>query len=787
MMRLWSCLALGVLVVLRAAGQQGDSAAERAFDFADACFIRGEYELAADAYRKYLDQFPTGPHRADAAYRLGEAEYQRRRADDAARAFRLYLDLEPEGELRGRAWFRLGELSHRAERYAEAVEPLERAAATAGEPAIVEAALYYLGDARLRQRQLDQARAALERCIAQTESRVYYVLAVIALIDLALERQDTAAAARLLAEAAKLPPANTAPPAPMQLSDRHLLRLAIQAVKAGETQAAVRLYERVAAEFPQSEFLAEAALGVVTTLFNAGKYAETVQRGTPLLPRLEGSPNLAEARYLIGAAHYELGAYAEAERYLHQALAAGGADAELARRARYRLVWCAHRQEDWNSVLEQGEAFLRGAPTEENNAEILYLMGQAAMRLERHEAAARHFGAVLALPSEAAYRADAQLQQGWCLLAAGQYDAAVGALNDFLAAHGGHPQAAKARRYLAEAAAAKGDYAVAIEAYTQAIQQATADRLDAELPELYVNLASCYYQLEDYAALAEAYRSLLRIAPEHPRKSEAIYWIGYQLQREGKPAEARERFREVIAAPGELAAEQLDDAYLRLAACAYQLDDATEAIDTTLALLRREVKLPPPAEFLLWVAGSLLDAKRHQDAELVYARLAALRAEPAVRARALVERGHCLLALENYDLALTVFDEFFRSADEPAYRQRAHLGHGLALAALGRCREALAALEQVDATGDDPEALARADLTRARCFEAEGDWDAAYAGYLRVWALYDMIPESPEAAAGGIRAASAAGQTQRAEQLRGELLQRYPDSPQARAVAAGTL
>lgn len=774
---------LFALCVAAAAGaqQNTDSPADRLFDFADACFVRGEYDLAAENYSQYLAKYPDGAWRAEATYRLGEAHYQKGRLEQAGTAFLNYINDFPEHEHQARALFRLGEIAYKSGRYDEAISPLVRAAAAPAEPAITEAALYFLGSAYLERQEWAKARDALQRCAEQTQSQVYHVVALIGLIDVALAENSPDQASRWIERLLALPHPPQKPE--LALTDRHLLRVAVAASKAGLHDTALAAYQRLLEWFPDSALAGQAAIGTVSTLYTQGRYEQAATQGAALVSRYTDPQLAAENRFLTGAALYELGRYAEAASTLVQLVTSPDTPAELVARARHRLVWCAFQQQAWADVIQHGRAVTAdlsdGKLTPADLSNVLYLMSQSHVRLGQPAEAATLLEQLLTVDAAQTIKPDAMLQLGWCRLELGQHDAAARVLRDLLDQYPAYPRADSARRYLAQAAAAKGDYPTAAAIYQECIAAATPG--STAVADLYLNLASCYYHVQDFEKLAQTYQQLLAIVPDHPQRTAGLYWIGYKLQADRDYPAAARTFEEVLANPAGLEPAQVDDAGLRLAVCAYQIGNTTAALERLVGLLRQNTKASIPQEFLEWAANQLRDTQHWADAEFVYAALAARYPKPEVVAAALVERGHCRLALNEPDKALALFDTFLKNPDK-RLAPRAYLGRGQALLALGRYPEAIKAFEQVDAPTASPEVLAAADLGRAQCLEASQDWQAAYGAYLRVWALFDMEPECPLAAAGCIRAASAMGQPDRVQQIRQELLERYPQSPQAQTL-----
>jgi tol-pal system protein YbgF len=95
----------GVGIAARAAAP---SNAREAYDAAYGYFLRGDYDLAQEAFQGYLTSHPRDRQAGDALYWLGESHYARRQWREAADAFlRSYTDF-PQGTKAPESLLRLG-------------------------------------------------------------------------------------------------------------------------------------------------------------------------------------------------------------------------------------------------------------------------------------------------------------------------------------------------------------------------------------------------------------------------------------------------------------------------------------------------------------------------------------------------------------------------------------------------------------------------------------------------------------------------------------------------------
>ncbi|MDE2291630.1 MAG: outer membrane protein assembly factor BamD, partial [Elusimicrobia bacterium] len=113
-----------------AARDQAEAAAKpsEVFQTARRQYDKGDYDLAAQGFQLYLDQFPKGETADLAGYYLGQARYAEKKYEEAARAFALVLDryassdVTPATRLRyAESLLHLGGHDAEAKRYLESI------------------------------------------------------------------------------------------------------------------------------------------------------------------------------------------------------------------------------------------------------------------------------------------------------------------------------------------------------------------------------------------------------------------------------------------------------------------------------------------------------------------------------------------------------------------------------------------------------------------------------------------------------------------------------------------
>lgn len=106
-------------------GERDPAAERRAYDEAFALLREGRYAEAADAFTRFLEDFPGGPYADNARYWLGESRYVTRDFTPALEAFRQVVENHPGSAKVPDARLKLGYTLYEMARYEEAREVLQ--------------------------------------------------------------------------------------------------------------------------------------------------------------------------------------------------------------------------------------------------------------------------------------------------------------------------------------------------------------------------------------------------------------------------------------------------------------------------------------------------------------------------------------------------------------------------------------------------------------------------------------------------------------------------------------
>jgi tetratricopeptide (TPR) repeat protein len=169
-------------------------------------------------------------------------------------------------------------------------------------------------------------------------------------------------------------------------------------------------------------------------------------------------------------------------------------------------------------------------------------------------------------------------------------------------------------------------------------------------------------------------------------------------------------------------------------------------------------------------------------AETYYAKVAAA-PWPEYQMRANLQLGRALVAQKKFEQATARFDDVLKAAGSgdsaQSLKSGAMLGKASALVNAGRNDEAVKLVEEIVAKADpkDEELFARAYNLLGNSYVAAGKPDDAIVAFLHVDLLYSRVPElHAEALANLAKLFAAKNKTDRANEARNLLLEKYPNS-----------
>ena len=609
---------------------------------------------------------------------------------------------------------------------------------------------------------------------------------------------DAAAAAaayqNLIAAAAGPPPV-----APAQLA-RWRLRQGVALVAAKQWQPAHDVLAAAASGLTDDP-AAEAALLDATALVELKKPAEavkvliTLDRGHPKWPRRD------EALLLLVRAQRETG--------------------------------------DKAGALTSAERLVAEFPAAKNADVAWYRLGQVRQDAGRHDEAIKAFDKARALKPKGSRAAWSLLSSGWCHEAKGRLDDAIKAWTALLEAYPDSTAAVPARLARADVRQRKADFQGGLaDARAVLDGKATGTSLDPEaVPEALMLEGLCLSGLKQHAEAALAFKKLLDAQPDGPAADRAMfemgaaqslaglgndalatfntfvkrfpestyaadawYELGEQAWSAGRYAEAASAYRAVIdraeaaAKAGKANATRnaalLEQARHKLAWTFVSRGDHTAAAQAFAEQLARHPGGPLAADAQAMRGESLFKAGRPAEAALAFqAALADPKRLPSadLRGLAVVRGAEALASQEKWAESLAIADRFIAAEPTSPQAPQARYAAAWARQNLGRLDEALAGYRVVADAGRT-EISARARLMEGEVLFEQGNHKEAIKAFFKVaygfgekQAPLAFHPWQAQATFEAARCFEVLEQPDKARGLYAELVDRYPNSPQAPA------
>lgn len=312
---------------------------EDLYAYGSLLFERGEWQIAAQSFAQYLQNYSTGRHVPEALFRIGECYMKQDQVDAAARYYEEVVSRYPKSEGAPSAAYRLGATRFNSRDFADSVKFFKFCETQATNPLVKLAATYNRSQAHDMLDQKKEQMAALQTVIAVKDNNPYRESALLTLgrsllkddkVDEALKMfQDliaTTKEGKILAEAS----VNVG----VLLSEKKL------------DDEALKHFEK-ALELPETttESRGVALVGIVQSLYAKGDYKGVVEwynRNASVLPPGESRPKML---LLVGNAHRMNKTYSRAvEVYL--LIEQNHPDSDQAFEAGYWKLYCFYLLDD---------------------------------------------------------------------------------------------------------------------------------------------------------------------------------------------------------------------------------------------------------------------------------------------------------------------------------------------------------------------------------------------------------------------------------------------------------
>jgi TolA-binding protein len=465
---------------------------------------QGRAAEALVSFDRFLEQYPTSPHRAQAMFERGQALVMLERFDDAEVVFTAFMQEFSGTSFAPHALNHLGTIAQRAERHDDAAKYFAQVSEVAPTLDIVPETMFQRGQSLLAARRLADAEAVLTELLNEYPEAA---------------RAASAAALRAIAVARQ-----------GRQDDALALISVVEQEYMSKLDASLRgslLYEKAWCQRGREDLLgAESTYQQLIKIEDAG----------PL--RLHAMLERAE----IQAADERFGTAQEQLEALLQLLKSEEkVPADLARQASYRIGVCEFRLGAFERSADRFDRYLQEYPQSDVELSARLLGGESHFNLGQHTRAIEHLKVITEGADDTESYGPALLRLGECYAVLQYWPQSGEAYEQYMVKFPDSAQWFQAQFGIGWSLDNRGEHAQAIDAYRPVVDRhrgPTAARAQFQIGE-------CLFAMGRHS---EAVRELLKvdILYGYPEWSAAaLYEAGRCFQAMNDPVQARRQFEQV--------------------------------------------------------------------------------------------------------------------------------------------------------------------------------------------------------------------------------------------------
>lgn len=338
------------------------------YRFAAGLYKQQRWDLAADAFRAFLQKYPDHERTPYARLYLGLTLVNADKLSDARSVLRDYVRDYPQSKSRPDAQYRVGECSYLLDDLKAADAEFQRFLDQYPRHELAEWAIPYLADTKLRLKQPEAAKDLFQRALSRYPQSRLTEDSKFGLAHAYDELKQPEKAAELYAELAADKSSSRAP--------QSLMNLATIRFRAGQFDEALKAFRRVTTEFPkEARLVASAHLNAGYSLYQLGQPRPAIEE----FDLAASEKKLATlAGYWKGISFKALGQYADAARVLKQTYQAQPKDA-IAPSALFYWGDCELRLSQYEVAKGLFLELVQKWPQGEFSDDSLHFAGEAAL------------------------------------------------------------------------------------------------------------------------------------------------------------------------------------------------------------------------------------------------------------------------------------------------------------------------------------------------------------------------------------------------------------------------
>lgn len=651
---------------LRAAGDERQAALFRLGESQRALERPAE---AMAAYGKLVSEYRTGEFLGPAAYRLGEMQFTGKDFEGAAASFHIAAQNVRDPKLRLASKFFEGRSLDSAGRKVEALSAYREVVAQKEDNPYRERALFDLADADARAGLTDSAFRQFRKLAEAAEQPQVRTGAAVKAGLMAIDARDFAAARPLLESAASardLPAWSAAAQTgllrldyeeekydavagraesllaslPSESRPEVLLLAANAQRQSGRHAEALVLYDRLAAEFPDSNAAKEAGFHRLVSLV-AQRDERAPSQIDQFLQTSTDREQKSRASLLKAELLFEQQDYAGAETLYASAVEAAGTEKYRAD-ALYKLAWCRLQQKKYDQAVSALTRFLTQFPRHPLASAAMAQRGMAQLQNGQKEEALADFSMIIDRYKGSKEREGAMLQRALLLGNMDRPAEMAAAFQRLVAEYPGSESEAQAQFWIGYVAFEGKKYKDAI----PSLERARKTDPDTYGERATLRLLLSHYYLQDRESAAREARQLG--ADKIP--NEVRSWLGLSALEAGDNQAAIE-----FLAPLASGAEATDDLRMAFARAQIGAGQFEQARATLQKLLPRVHEPGTKARVHLMLAEALIGLKDGPGAKTQAEEAQRLQPQGRINAEARLANGRALLEQGMFDDAARAF------------------------------------------------------------------------------------------------------------------------------------
>lgn len=510
-------------------------ASETTYWVAEAAAEKKDFVESRYYFLKLADDYPQSEWAAKALYARGRLYLSENEYDSSAIAFELLKTRYPNNPITRRVGTALGESYYQQGRFDEAIEALNAQMPYLDEESKIKA-LFLMAEAHNYLGNYDEASKDYLQYINLTKGTELEAAAHYGLGWLYHRQEVYHWAAQSFEKAIS---------GDNELSRKATYYEAVNHKLAGNYQRSMDTFAQFGNNYKTGLWVEEAYYEWSISAFEAGSYGQSIEILLSLVRNQSNLKKPGNVYTMLGEAYFANNEFTRASQAFEEAEKVSNIDPSLRRQARFQKAWILFRNQAYEQAQPIFESVYAESPDSDLGEESLFWSADSYYKLNQFGNAARRYKLFIDNYPDNEMIGAARYSLGWSYFKTGEYDLAVGPLEDFLNNYNPPPIALfpydiDTQLRIGDAYYALGDYRNSIRFYNQAI--------GAEPGGDYAmfQVANSYYRANRTFEAVSNFRKMLRIYPYSRLKEQAQYNVAYIYLNTSNYSQAIEEFQTVI-------------------------------------------------------------------------------------------------------------------------------------------------------------------------------------------------------------------------------------------------